>query len=81
MRGAFFADRNRADEELNTPPRKEDPDRDWGMPLASSGAKAPTMRPDDEGNIPEKLIQERIEEADHDQRLISRQTGEGYSEN
>jgi hypothetical protein len=38
------------------------------MPLVSSGEKAPTVRPEDEANIPEKLIQEGIDEADHDQR-------------
>jgi hypothetical protein len=38
------------------------------MPLVSSGEKAPTVAPEDEDNIPEKLIQEGVEEADHDQR-------------
>jgi len=46
------------------------------MPLVSSGEKAPTVRPEDEGNIPEKLIQEGVEEADHDQRSSSGQTSE-----
>jgi len=52
----------------------KEPGRDWGMPLVSSGEKAPTVAPEDEDNIPEKLIQEGVEEADHDQRLRSGQT-------
>ena len=76
-------DRARAREELTgatpdseKPPTREEPGRDWGMPLVSSGEKAPTVRPEDEGNIPEKLIQEGIEEADHDQRSSSGQTSD-----
>jgi hypothetical protein len=75
-------DRTRAREELTggtsgseKPPTREEPGRDWGMPLVSSGEKAPTVRPEDEQNIPEKLIQEGIEEADHDQRSKPGQTG------
>jgi hypothetical protein len=45
-----------------------EPDRDWYTPRGSSGEKAPTVRPEDEENIPQKLIQEGIEEADNDQR-------------
>jgi hypothetical protein len=48
-----------------------EPDRDWYTPLGSTGEKAPTVRPDDEENIPEKLIREGVEEADHDQRSKS----------
>jgi hypothetical protein len=33
--------------------------------------KAPTVRPEDDKNIPDKLVQEGVEEADHDQRLSS----------
>jgi hypothetical protein len=55
---------------------REEPGRDWGMPLVSSGEKAPTVRPEDEENIPEKLIQEGIDEADHDQRSSSGQNSE-----
>jgi hypothetical protein len=73
-------DRARAQEELvgrtpgsEKPPTKEEPGRDWGMPLVSSGEKAPRVRPEDEQNIPEKLIQEGLEEADHDQRSKSGQ--------
>ncbi|SRR6266480_4609415 len=75
-------DRTRAREELTDsaaspekPPTKEEPGRDWGMPLVSSGEKAPTVRPEDEENIPEKLAEEGIEEADRDQRSKSGQTG------
>jgi hypothetical protein len=41
------------------------------MPLVSTGEKAPSVRPEDNENIPEKLVQEGVEEADHDQRLSS----------
>ena len=75
-------DRTRAREELTgatsgseKPPTREEPGRDWAMPLVSTGEKAPTVRPEDDENIPEKLVQEGVEEADHDQRLSSGQTG------
>jgi hypothetical protein len=75
-------DRTRAREELigptsdsEQPATRSEPGRDWGMPLVSSGEKAPTVRPEDEENIPEKLIQEGIDEADHDQRKRSGQSG------
>jgi hypothetical protein len=55
---------------------REEPGRDWGMPLVSSGEKAPTVRPEDEENIPEKLIQEGLDEADHDQRSSSGENSE-----
>jgi len=57
------------------PPTREEPGRDWQMPLVSTGEKAPTVRPEDDENIPEKLIQEGVEEADHDQRLSSERSG------
>jgi hypothetical protein len=76
-------DRTRAREELTgatsgseKPPTREDSGRDWEMLLVSSGEKAPTVRPEDEENIPEKLIQEGVDEADHDQRSRSGQTSE-----
>ena len=74
-------DRTRAREELTgatseKPAIREEPGRDWGMPLVSSGEKAPTVRPEDEENIPEKLIQEGVDEADYDQRSRSGQSGE-----
>jgi hypothetical protein len=71
-------DRTRTGEELigttsgsEKPPTKEEPGRNWGMPLVSSGEKVPTVRPEDEENIPQNLIQEGIDEADHDQRTSS----------
>ena len=74
-------DRTRAREDLTgatssseKPPTQEEPGRDWQMPLVSTGEKAPTVRPEDDENIPEKLIKEGIEEADHDQRLSSERT-------
>ena len=77
-------DRTRAREELtgltsgsDKPPTREEPGRDWQMPLVSSGEKVPTVRPEDDENIPEKLIKEGIEEADHDQRTRSGKVGEG----
>jgi hypothetical protein len=50
-------------------PTREEPGRDWQMPLVSTGEKAPTVRPEDDENVVEKLVEEGIEEADHDQRL------------
>ena len=73
-------DRTRAQEELATTagsekgPTREEPGRDWQMPLVSTGEKAPTVRPEDDENIPEKLVREGVEEADHDQRLSSERT-------
>lgn len=70
-------DRTRAREDLTGATASEqlstmgEPDRDWYTPRGSSGEKAPTVRPEDEENIPEKLIQEGVEEADHDQRSKS----------
>ena len=74
-------DRSSAREELTgaTPgsekvPAREEPGRDWEMPLVSRGEKAPTVGPEDEQNVPEELIQEGVEEADHDQRVKSGRT-------
>ena len=36
-------------------PTNEEPGRDWQMPLVSTGEKAPTVRPEDDENVPEKL--------------------------
>ena len=76
-------DRSRAREELTGPtsasekaPTREGPGRDWQIPLVSSGEKARTVRPEDDDNIPEKLIQKGVEEADHDKRLESGRTSE-----
>jgi hypothetical protein len=56
-------DRTRAREELTGTtsasekfPTREEPGRDWQMPLVSTGEKAPTVRPEDDENIPEKLV-------------------------
>ncbi len=57
-------------------PTREEPGRDWQMPLVSTGQKAPTVRPEDDENIVEKLVQEGIEEADHNQRLSAEQNRE-----
>jgi len=35
-----------------------------------------TVRPEDDENIPDKLVQEGIEEAERDQRSSSKRTGE-----
>ena len=79
-------DRTRAREELTGAtsdseklPTREEPGRDWQMPLVSTGEKAPTVRPEDDENIPEKLVQEGVEEADHDQRLSSERNKETIS--
>jgi hypothetical protein len=76
-------DRSRAREDLTGPtsdseklPTTEQPGRDWQMPLVSTGDKAPTVRPEDDENIVEKLVQEGIDEADHDQRLSSERNRE-----
>lgn len=55
-------------------PMRQEPGRDWQIPLVSTGEKAPTVRPEDDENIPEKLVKEGVEEADHDQRLSSERT-------
>jgi hypothetical protein len=56
-------------------PTREEPGRDWEMPLVSTGEKAPTVRPEDDENIPEQLVEEGVEEADHEQRLQARRSG------
>ena len=74
-------DRTRARKELTgatavpeQPATVGEPDSDWYTPRGSSGEKVPTVHPEDEENIPEKLIQEGIDEADHDQRSKSGRT-------
>ena len=57
-------------------PTREEPGRDWQMPLVSTGEQAPSVRPEDNENIVEKLVQEGIEEADHDQRLSAERNRE-----
>jgi hypothetical protein len=80
-------DRTQAREELTgpssdseRPPTREEPGRDWQMPLVSTGEKAPTVRPEDQQNISQELIEEGIKEADHDQRLSSSEPRERSSE-
>jgi hypothetical protein len=80
-------DRSHAREEPTGPtpgsdkaPMREEPGRDWQIPLVSTGEKAPMLRPDDEENIPETLIREGVEEADHDQRFRSAEITEQESE-
>jgi hypothetical protein len=76
-------DRSSAREELTgtgsaseKEPTREEPGRDWEMPLVSTGEKAPTVGLEDDQNIPEELIHEGIEEADHDQRVRSARTSQ-----
>jgi|ERR1700750_2666533 hypothetical protein len=75
-------DRTRAREDLtgsiarSTPRTVGEPDPDWYSPRGSAAERAATVRPEDEANIPEKLVHEGIEEADHDQRLTSGRTDE-----
>lgn len=53
------------------PPTKEEPEEDWYTPRGSSGKKLSKVRPEDEENVPEKLIEQGIEKADDDQRSSS----------
>ena len=65
-------DRSRArDDFISSTSAPEKPADDWYTPRGSSGRKTSTVRPEDEGNIPDKLIREGVEEADHDQRSQS----------
>jgi hypothetical protein len=68
-------DRTRARHDLTgsakKPATEEELADDWYTPRGSSGKKASTVRPEDEENVPDKLIQEGIDEADHDQRSSS----------
>ena len=67
-------DRSRAREDLTGGSEKPAtaPADDWYTPRGSSREKASSVRPEDEENIPEKLVKEGISEADHDQRSSSR---------
>jgi hypothetical protein len=73
-------DRTRARDDLIgssvKPAIEEEPADDWYTPRGSSGEKASTLRPEDEENVPEKLVQEGSDEADHDQRSSSARTPE-----
>jgi hypothetical protein len=55
-------------------PTREEQGRDWEMPLVSTGEKTPSVRPEDDQQVTEELIQEGVEEADHDQRARSGRT-------
>ena len=41
----------------------------WDTPLNAAGSQRSEQGPEDESNIAEKLVEEGIEEADHDRRL------------
>ena len=75
-------DRSRAREDFvssTSAPEKataEESADDWYTPRESSRRKTPTVRPEDEENIPDKLIRDGVEEADHDQRSRSAPTTE-----
>ncbi|MHA3772745.1 hypothetical protein ACXR0O_14520 [Verrucomicrobiota bacterium sgz303538] len=74
-------DRQRAHEELLGPepdvsgPEVVDPEIEkvvtWDEAPEESGSRAPQVLPEDEANIAETLVQEGLEEAEHDQRLSS----------
>ncbi len=77
-------DRTRAREDLTgstsgpeKPPTSGESEPDWYTPRGSSREKVPTVRPEDEENMPEKLIRKGIEEADHDQRSKSERISKG----
>lgn len=46
----------------------------WDTPLESSGRKVGETGPEDEANIGQQLVEEGIEEADHDLRLSTSET-------
>ena len=74
-------DRQRAHEELLGPgpvasgPEAVEPEIEnvvaWDEAPEESGSRAPQVLPEDEANIAETLVQEGLEEAEHDQRLSS----------
>src|SRR5262249_13330459 len=75
-------DRSSAREELTgarsgpeTVPTREEPGRDWEMPLVSTGEKAPTVRPEDDQTTAEEWMEECVEEAANDQGVRSGRTG------
>jgi hypothetical protein len=74
-------DRTRARKDLSggsePSPTVGEPEPDWYTPRGSSREKVPTVRPEDEENMPEKLIQEGVEEADRDQRPKSGRISKG----
>lgn len=74
-------DRERAHQELlgvteeGTPPEAVEKEIEnvvtWDEAPEESGVQAPQILPEDEANIAETLVQEGLEEAEHDQRLSS----------
>jgi hypothetical protein len=46
----------------------------WDTPLTAAGGQAPEFTPDDETSIAQKLVEEGLEEADHDRRLTASET-------
>lgn len=74
---ATDADLARAREALEAPGPPPPPEEveaepyEWGVPPNSSGSSATRLIPEDEDNPSEKLIQEGLEEADHDQRVAA----------
>lgn len=42
---------------------------EWGVPPASTGESAVRITPEDEDSPAEQMVQEGLEEADHDQRV------------
>ena len=68
-------DRSRANEDQTgstsapeQPTTVSEPDADWYTPRGASGEKVPKVRPEDDENIPEKLVREGSGEAEHDTR-------------
>lgn len=43
----------------------------WDTPLSAAGGQAPERELDDEANLGAKLVEEGIEEADHDRRVAA----------
>jgi len=43
----------------------------WDEPPEASGSRAPQVLPEDDANIPKRLVEEGLEEADHDQRVTA----------
>lgn len=72
-------DRQRAYEDLTGPVHHSEPETQqetarihtWDEPVGSSGHQAPRIGMDDESTIAEDLVEEGLDEADHEQRLAS----------
>ena len=61
-----------------TPPEAPDPAIEdiveWDSPVDSNGHRSPKVLPEDEANIAEVLVEEGLEEADHNQRVSAANT-------